>query len=99
MCTMARQTRYLHNVIKHASGVAHDIQPKTNHSLRSIGRLSSVVYACVSGKAWFVVMTADVKRRMARVPETDTDSVVPAFVDVVQVPEPSVRGEDGVLLG
>lgn len=50
-------------------------------------------------KSWFVVMTADVKRRMAKVPETDTDSVVPVLVDVVQVPEPSVRGEEGLLLG
>lgn len=56
-------------------------------------------YACVSGRAWFVVMNADVKRRMARVPETDTDSVISVFVDVVQVPEPSVRGEEGLLLG
>lgn len=93
-------------MIKHASGVAHDIRPRNQP--RSIGCLSSVVetglsvfvrdvsmcrYAYVRGRARFVDMTADVKRRMVRVPEADTASVILVLVDVVQVPEPSVRGK------
>lgn len=56
-------------------------------------------YAYVSGRMSFVVMTADVKRRMVRVPEADTASVILVLVDAVQVPEPSVRGQDALLLG